>query len=101
MSFFPSSSVIIYGGTFTSISLPTQDDGAGGFLFPFQALFIIDGIDLITAAAPTQVLGKRKDRDSCEETLDGLMVCLQTTIVVLFHDHAFVIDHKERRIRPE
>ena len=65
-----------------------------GFYFHFKPYF--DGIDLITAAAPTQVLGKRKDRDSCEETLDGLMVCLQTIIVILLHDNAFVIDHKER-----
>ena len=61
------------------------------FLFPFQALLLMG---LITAAQ-TQVLGERKDRDSCEsddyaktddlrkrrrcrslETLDGLMVCL-------------------------
>ena len=35
------------------------------------------------------------------ETLDGLTVCLQATIVILFHDHAFVIDHKQRRIQPE
>ena len=114
MSFFPSSSgFIINGGTF-SISLPTQD--AGQFLFPFQALLLT----VLIIAAPTQVLGKRKDRDSCEsddyaraddhrkrrrcgslETLDGLTVCLLATIAILSHDHAFVIDYKERRIRPE
>ena len=74
---------------------------------------------MITAAS-AQALGKRKERDTCEsdddaqaddlrkrrrcrslETLDGLTVCLQATIVILFHDHAFVIDHKQRRIRPE
>ena len=83
------------------------------FLFPFQALLLMG---LITAAQ-TQVLGERKDRDSCESDdyantddlrkrrrcrgLDGLTVCLHATIVILFHDHVFVIDHKERRIRPE
>ena len=116
MSFFPSSSgIIINGGTFTSISLPTQD--AGQFFFPFQALLLTV---LITAAAPAQVLWRRKDRDSCEsddyaqheaddlrkcrslETLDGLMVCQQATraIVILFHDDSLFIDRKGRRIRP-
>ena len=91
MSFFPSSSgFIINGGIFTSNSLTTQD--AGQFLFPFQALLLT----VLITAAQTQVLGKRKDRDSCEsddyartddlrkrhrcrslETLDGLTVCLQ------------------------
>ena len=114
MSFFPSSSgFIINGGTF-SISLPTHD--AGQFLFPFQALLLT----VLIIVAPTQVLGKRKDCDSREsddyaraddhrkrrrcgssETLDGLTVCLQTTLVILFHDHAFVIDYKRRRIQPE
>ena len=96
MSFFPSSSgIIINGGTFTSISLPTQD--AGQFLFPFQTLLLTVSI----TAGSTQVLGKRKDRDSGEsddyddsrkrrrcrslEILDGLTVCLQATIVILFH----------------
>ena len=100
MPFFPgSSSFIINGGTFTNISLPTQD--AGRFLFPFQVLLLTESI----TATPTQALGKRKDRDSCEsddyaqaddlrkrrrcrslETLDGLTVRLQATIVILFHD---------------
>ena len=112
MSLFPSSSgIIINGGTFTSISLPTQD--AGQFLFPFQALLLT----VLITAGPTQVLGKRKDHDSDEsddyddlrkrrrcrslETLDGLTVCLQATMLILFHDQAFVIDHKQRRIRSE
>jgi hypothetical protein len=93
MSFFSNSSgIIIKGGTFTSISYPTQD--AGRFLFLFQAL-LLTGLN-----TATQVLGKRKDRDSCEpddyaqaddlqkrlrcatgslENLDGLMVCQQST----------------------
>jgi hypothetical protein len=102
MSFFPSSSVIIYGGNFTSISHPTQD--AGRFLFPFQALLLT----VLIIATAAQVLGKRKDLDSCEpddyaqaddlrkkhrcrslETIDGLMVCQQATVVILFHDHAY------------
>ena len=112
MSLFPSSSgIIINGGTLTSISLPTQD--AGQFFFPFQALLLT----VLITAGPTQVLGKRKDHDSDEsddyddlrkrrrcrslETLDGLTVCLQATMVILFRDHAFVIDHKQRRIRSE
>jgi hypothetical protein len=97
MSFFPSSSVIINGGTFTSISHPTQD--AGRFLFSFQALLLTV---LITAAAKL-LLGKIKDRDSGEpndyaqaddlrkrrrcgslETIDGLMVCQQTTVVIFY-----------------
>ena len=83
-------------------------------LFPFhwQALLLT----VLNTAGATQVLGKRKDRDSCESdddytqaddlrkrrrcrSLDGLMVCQQATtgIVILFHDHAFVIDRKGRR----
>ena len=120
MSFSPSSSsFIINGGTFTSISLPTHD--AGQSLFPFQSLLLT--VLLITAAAPAQVLWRRKDRDSCEsddyaqpeaddfrkrsqckslETLDGLMVCQQATwaMVILFYDDSLVIDRKGRRIRP-
>ena len=112
MLFFPSSSgIIINGGTFTSISLPTQD--AGQFLFPFQALLLI-------TAASAQALKKKKEHDTCEsdddaqaddlrkrrrcrslESLDGLTVCRQATILILIHDHAFVLDHKQRRIRPE
>ena len=113
MSFFPSSSrVSIYGGNFTSMSLPTQD--AGRFLFPFQAPLLT----VMNTAGATQELKKRKDRDSCEsgdyaqaddlrkrrrcrrlETLDGLMVCQQATTVVLSHDHVFVADRKGKRIR--
>ena len=117
MPIFPSSSsFIINGGTFTSISPPTHDAGQS-LLFPFQILLLTV---LITAAAPAQVLWKRKDRDSCEsddyaqheadglrkcrslETLDGLMVCQQATraIVILFHDDSLFIDRKGRRIRP-
>ena len=86
MSFFTSSSgVIINGGNFTSISLPTKDTGQ--FLFPFQALLL----KLLNTTGTAQVLGKRKDRDSCESdhytqtddlrkkrrcrSLDGLKVC--------------------------
>ena len=120
MPIFPSSSsFIINGGTFTSISPPTHDAGQS-LLFPFQILLLTV---LITAAAPAQVLWKRKDRDSCEsddyaqheaddfrkrsrcrslETLDGLMVCQQATWakVILFYDDSLVIDRKGRRIRP-
>ena len=66
------------------------------------------------SAATTQVLGKRKDRGDdaqaddlrkrrrCSiDTLDGLTVCQQATILlILFHDHTFVIDCKGRRSRP-
>ena len=113
MSIFSNSSnLIINGGTFTSIGLPTQD--AGQLLFPFQSLLLT----VLITAAPTQVLRKRKVRSSCESddyaqaddpqkrrrcrTLDGLKVCLQaTSVIFLFNDHAFVIDHKERQIQLE
>jgi hypothetical protein len=77
----------------------------------FQALLLTE----LNTAGATQVLGKRKDRDSCESddyaqaddlrkrrrcrSLDGLMVCQQATTVILFHHLAFVIDRKGRRSR--
>ena len=71
-------------------------------------------LTVLNTAGATQVLEKRKDRDSCEsddyaqadelrkrrrcKSLDGLRVCQQGTTgtVILFHDHAFVIDRKSR-----
>ena len=71
---------------------------------------------VLNTAATQVLLGKTKDRDSCESdgyaqaddlrkrrrcrSLDGLMVCQQATTVILFHDHAFVIGRKGRRSRP-
>jgi hypothetical protein len=97
----------------TSRALAIQHKTLVGFLFPFQAILLT----VLNTAAATQVLGEKRNRDSCDdyaqaddlrkkrrcgslETLDGLMVCQQATVVILFHDHAFVIDRKGRRIRP-
>ena len=76
--------------------------------FSFQALFLT----VLITAGSTQVLGKTKDRDSCEfddyaqaddlrkrhrcRDLDGLMVCQQLTIVIYLHDNALLIDRKGR-----
>ena len=114
MSFFSSSSnLTITGGNFTSISLPTRD--AGQFCFQFKPLLTA----LNDHTASTQGLGQTnsKDSDSCEfddnyaqaddlrkkgqcRNFDGLMVCQQAINVILFHDHAFAIDRKDRRSRP-
>ena len=75
-----------------SRALAFQHKTLVSFYFHFQALLLT----VLITAAQTQVLGKRKDRDSCEsddyaraddlrkrrrcgslETLDGLTVCLQ------------------------
>ena len=87
MSLFTSSSgFIINGGNFTSInSVQTQDAGRHSFPFRGQLLTVLN------TAGTTQVLKKRKHRDSCESddytqaddlrkrrrcrSLDGLMVC--------------------------
>ena len=66
----------------------------GLVLFPFQPLLLT----VLNTAGGTQVLGKRKDRDSCESDdyaqaddlpkrrrcsslLDGLNVCQQATMI--------------------
>ena len=85
-------------------------------LFLFQTCFQALLLTKLNTAGAIQVMGKRKDCDSCESddsaqadnlvrkrrryrSLDGIKVCQQASTIILPHDHALVIDRKSKQCR--